>query len=173
MASCCCPFGTGAAQRCSPLLAAPLGLLASRAAASRMCRAWGYVMCQYAGRTDVVQPQQDMMSTVEMALGSPVEDLPRLSSRRQPGRREVAHILAGQLHSAHKLWKPATVRRMTIANLPLKYSSVFELARGPCNSPPFHRLFELNIGHPRCKATPSLREKYGGCRRAFPLQAAC
>jgi hypothetical protein len=46
-----------------------------------------------------------------------------------------------------------------------KYSSIFELARSVPNSAAFHRLFDLHIGHPRCKASPQLHAKYGKTTR--------
>jgi hypothetical protein len=43
------------------------------------------------------------------------------------------------------------------------YTSVFELARAApsISSAAFHRLYELSLGHPRCKASPALHAKYG------------
>lgn len=46
-----------------------------------------------------------------------------------------------------------------------KYSSIFELARSvnSVQQAALHRIYDFSIGHPRCRATPALREKYGGC----------
>ncbi|GAB4820069.1 hypothetical protein N2152v2_007115 [Parachlorella kessleri] len=50
---------------------------------------------------------------------------------------------------------------MTIATAP--YRNVFDLARAYplSHSVVFNRLFEVSVGHPRCRGTPALTEKYG------------
>ncbi|KAL4448868.1 hypothetical protein ABPG77_007585 [Micractinium sp. CCAP 211/92] len=50
---------------------------------------------------------------------------------------------------------------MTVA--PAKYGSIFELARSvnAVQQAALHRIYEFAIGHPRCRATPQLRDKYG------------
>ena len=62
---------------------------------------------------------------------------------------------------------------MTVAASLPKYTSVFELARSVPNSAAFNRLFELSIGHARCKASPQLHAKYGERLPACPVQSAC
>lgn len=49
---------------------------------------------------------------------------------------------------------------MALASAAPRYTSVFELAKnGGPNSAAFHRLFEVSLGYPRCKATPELAHK--------------
>ncbi|PSC76196.1 hypothetical protein C2E20_0078 [Micractinium conductrix] len=53
---------------------------------------------------------------------------------------------------------------MTVGHAASKgYASVFELARSvnSVQAAALHRIFEFSVGHPRCRATPQLREKYG------------
>lgn len=58
-----------------------------------------------------------------------------------------------------------------MAVAPPRYASVFELAKHLPNSAAFNRIFEVQQGYPRCKATPQLHQKYGeaapgrGCGR--------
>ena len=48
-----------------------------------------------------------------------------------------------------------------MAVAPTRFASVFDLARAVPNSAAFQRLYELNLGMPRCRATPELAAKYG------------
>lgn len=44
---------------------------------------------------------------------------------------------------------------------PARYASVFELAKNLPSTSAFNRIFEVQQGYPRCKATPQLQQKYG------------
>ncbi|PRW33028.1 hypothetical protein C2E21_8036 [Chlorella sorokiniana] len=48
-----------------------------------------------------------------------------------------------------------------MAVAPARYASVFELAKHLPNTAAFNRIFEVQQGYPRCKATPQLQQKYG------------
>ena len=54
---------------------------------------------------------------------------------------------------------------------PAKYGSIFELARSvnAVQQAALHRIYEFAIGHPRCRATPQMRDKYGAWQRGLAV----